>query len=504
MHSRPGRERLRSRAELHCACSRACVPCSQRARRRVAKTRELQEVLVTFPESTMPEEKDIVEDIVDKHLKKDLATEEKQDLMGTLRGKVREKLKNAKTSVSLDEGLSFFILNGEENSHGQTSDQRPVNYYYQRHGSLDESLPNVAEGQDESFMEEVVYPDLMEVKAAEYDEDQEQTKNQANLFVPSSSPGIIIMFSDKAVKSDLESSIRKKVENRRDVYELDLNIVGLQFSHHPLFNREQVLCARLLQLYECFQNRQQHNLPQLLYEKLKALTDATKLANEQSEINQLTEKSLQDYYWQIRIKTNKYDEQNQELSEISESENKTEGNGYKNGEKRELCNIHVAYKFTVYFLSVSVLRNLDARTVPVNPWRINTEKLFEWATEVRIDPNNPEYSDLVEFIMSMKRKDKGIPEYFRLEQLQDEFNFISEEEMKRSKRFQLLQLRNAGQLDAFLLQQIPLYDQEIPDLVFQMRRLIKKKLVKVNRFNLSDIVADYEEIISARYILELF
>ncbi|VTJ89173.1 Hypothetical predicted protein, partial [Marmota monax] len=67
----------------------------------------------------------------------------------------------------------------------------------------------------------------------------------------------------------------------------------------------------------------------------------------------------------------------------------------------------------------------------------------------------------------MRYKGQDISNYFRLEQLQDEFNFVSEEEMKKSKRFQLLQLRNAGQLDVFILQQIPLYDSEIPDLVFQ-------------------------------------
>lgn len=36
-----------------------------------------------------------------------------------------------------------------------------------------------------------------------------------------------------------------------------------------------------------------------------------------------------------------------------------------------------------------------------------------------------------------------------------------------------------------------------------MRKLIMKRLVKVSKFNLSDIVADYEEIVSARYILKL-
>lgn len=71
------------------------------------------------------------------------------------------------------------------------------------------------------------------------------------------------------MKSDLESSIRTRMEGQGKMYQLDLNIVGLQFSHHPVFNQEQVLCARLLQLYECFQDRQQQNLSQLLLEKVR-------------------------------------------------------------------------------------------------------------------------------------------------------------------------------------------------------------------------------------------
>lgn len=51
------------------------------------------------------------------------------------------------------------------------------------------------------------------------------------------------------------------------------------------------------------------------------------------------------------------------------------------------------------FLYVSVFRNVDARGIPGIPWLINEQKLFEWANEARIDPNNPEYSDLVEFVM---------------------------------------------------------------------------------------------------------
>ncbi|KAI5932722.1 Protein CC2D2B [Manis javanica] len=724
----------------------------------------------------MSEETDniAVEENVDKHLQKDV--EENQNILETLRGKVREKLKNpkinqgekssthlltddkiyqwSKTKVSLDEGLSFFILNGEEGSAlGKSSVQRSVNDGYPKHISPGDNLQNFAEGQDEYCMEEVTFPDLLEVKAAEYKDDQEYIKKQqANIFVPSSSPVInqcklpkhkIPRFLEdegfyvqrkpeiykktcnkmehrlvnleegkcwfeesgeimslpspirqswnfrlniikeslnpalktiyrKAVKSDPESSIKKKIEGQREMYQLDLNIVGLQFSHHPLFNQEQVLCARLLQLYECFQDRQQQNLSQLLYEKLKSLSDTTKLQSENLEISQLTTKSLQDYSWQIRIKMNKYDEQKQEkLSKMPEK--KTE-EAFKNGEKQEsllyltsepeetdterikpitwipqlsftakltdLSKCSLGYredgqghtglrmirvkKQKVYEISKrtsllaklyiplpntelksktvleyvefssnevatpayggvgsnvpfllegngaeevclltsgklsyalswaldengtpltpmsqplrsacsSVFRNVDARGIPGIPWLINEQKLFEWANEARIDPNNPEYSDLVEFVMHMKHKGQDIPKYFRLEQLQDEFNFVSEEEMKKSKRFQLLQLRNAGHLDVFLLQQMPLYDREIPGFIFQeyegqiekgipisdvnsitaervnsanflkkMRRLIMKRTVKVRKFNLSDIVADYEEIVSASQLM---
>lgn len=77
----------------------------------------------------------------------------------------------------------------------------------------------------------------------------------------------------------------------------------------------------------------------------------------------------------------------------------------------------------------------------------------------------------------LRHRGQEIPKYFRLEQLQDEFNFVSEEEMRRSKRFQMLQLRNAGQLDLFLLQQMPLYDKEIPDIVFQVLARIQTQLI---------------------------
>uniref|UniRef100_A0A8I3PRD2 DUF5523 domain-containing protein n=1 Tax=Canis lupus familiaris TaxID=9615 RepID=A0A8I3PRD2_CANLF len=145
----------------------------------------------------------------------DLDAEENQNVIETLRGKVREKLKNAKinqgeksstqlliddnvyhwpkvnnfTEVSLDEGLLFFMSSGEEGSTlDWYSEQRSINDSYSKHFSLGDHLQTFAEGQDEDFMEEVIFPDLFEVKA-EYEDDQEKIKKQqAYIFVPSSAP----------------------------------------------------------------------------------------------------------------------------------------------------------------------------------------------------------------------------------------------------------------------------------------------------------------------------
>uniref|UniRef100_A0A8C6GJB2 Coiled-coil and C2 domain containing 2B n=1 Tax=Mus spicilegus TaxID=10103 RepID=A0A8C6GJB2_MUSSI len=610
------------------------------------------------------------EEMADRHLSK----EENRNITETLRGKVREKLKNAKisqgekssaepltdtktyrwskTEVLLDEGLSFFILSGEEDSAvSQSSQQKTVSESYSKHSASGGGFQNTAEGPDEDFMEEVILTDLFEVKAADYEDDQEQIKKQeANIFVPSSSPvasqqklpkgmlpriledeGLYVQkkpetykkicnkmenrllslqegkcwFEEsgeimslpspirpswnyrlcmskealnpalktihrKAVKSDVGCCFRDRMDGQREMYQLDLNIVGLQFSHHPLFNQEHVLCARLLQLCESFQDRQKQSFSQLLYEKLRALKDATKLISKNPELSQFTTKSLQDYYRQIsdtkqlyeaerekdhsllhsvlqtwkqikslrqkqgftstpvkvqfhRVKTNTWDEQNQ----VGVSEGPGDGSGetpFQNEDTEETLS-HPAsdpegtevekakpitlvpqLSFTAELTNLSkcsfVLRNVDARGVPGLPWIVNSQKLCEWADDARIDPHNPDYSDITEHIMCLRHKGQEIPKYFRLEQLQDEFNFVSEEEMKRSKRFQLLQLRNAGQLDLFLLQPMPLYDNEIPDIVFQVRRLIMKRIVKVSKFNLSDIVADYEEIVSTSQLTD--
>ncbi|XP_019357667.1 PREDICTED: coiled-coil and C2 domain-containing protein 2A-like [Gavialis gangeticus] len=117
--------------------------------------------------------------------------------------------------------------------------------------------------------------------------------------------------------------------------------------------------------------------------------------------------------------------------------------------------------------SYRVPRNTDEEIATGILWFTDTQKFTEWAKKVKTDPNDPEYSNLMDFILYTRSKEETLPKYFRLEQLQKEFNFVTEEEIKNCKRFQLLQLRNSGQLDSCYCWQIPMFDREIPDIVFQ-------------------------------------
>ncbi|KAL7990491.1 hypothetical protein Chor_013921 [Crotalus horridus] len=161
-------------------------------------------------------------------------------------------------------------------------------------------------------------------------------------------------------------------------------------------------------------------------------------------------------------------------------------------------------------------------------WHSDIQKLVDWAKDINIDPNDPYYSDLFELIMYAQSQEKSDSKHFRLEQLQEEFNFVTAEEIQNCKRFRLLQFRNLGQLGFYCFQQIPLFDKEIPDTIFQehggqlekdtfmtdmdpisaqrsssanfvrmMRNQVAKQILTIkHKFNLSDLVSDYEEIIS--------
>eukprot|EP00071_Canis_lupus_P034151 XP_022267708.1 protein CC2D2B isoform X16 [Canis lupus familiaris] len=352
----------------------------------------------------------------------------------------------------------------------------------------------------------------------------------------------------QAVKPDLESSIRNKMEGQREMYQLDLNIVGLQFSHHPLFNQEQVLCARLLQLYECFQDRQQQNLPQLLYEKLKALTDATKLANENPEIRQLTKKSLQDYYWQIsdtkqlydlergkdfsllhsilrtwkqikflrqqqgftstpvklqfqRIKMNKCDEQNQEeLLGMSETKKETEGKVLENGEKQE------SFSYLASELEETDIERI--KPITLMPQLSFTAELTNLSKCSLHEQKRRAKIQKLKYFIKILYNDKQVS-CSSVSPLQFDFKVMFQQIFNIQlicwpETICLEEYESQIEKDISISDVNSITTQRINSANFlkKMRRLIMKRIVKVSKFNLSDVVADYEEIVSASQLTD--
>ncbi|XP_056411152.1 coiled-coil and C2 domain-containing protein 2A [Hyla sarda] len=94
------------------------------------------------------------------------------------------------------------------------------------------------------------------------------------------------------------------------------------------------------------------------------------------------------------------------------------------------------------------------------------KKLAKWARESKLDPNDPNNAALMQLIMIANSGDTYVPEFFRLEQLQKEFDFVSDEELSRSKRFHLLQLRNQEVAEFRNYKLVPIKEREIPDKIF--------------------------------------
>ncbi|XP_058526273.1 coiled-coil and C2 domain-containing protein 2A isoform X1 [Ochotona princeps] len=115
----------------------------------------------------------------------------------------------------------------------------------------------------------------------------------------------------------------------------------------------------------------------------------------------------------------------------------------------------------------SALKRVDAISSIGTSGLTDMKKLAEWATESKLDPNDPNNAPLMQLISVATSGESYVPNFFRLEQLQQEFNFVSDEELNRSKRFRLLQLRNQEVPEFRNYKQVPIYDREIMEKVFQ-------------------------------------
>ncbi|KFP75461.1 Coiled-coil and C2 domain-containing protein 2A, partial [Acanthisitta chloris] len=115
----------------------------------------------------------------------------------------------------------------------------------------------------------------------------------------------------------------------------------------------------------------------------------------------------------------------------------------------------------------SALKSIDAIASIGTSGLTDMKKLAKWAAEAKLDPNDPNNAALMQLIMVATNGEAHVPEFFRLEQLQQEFNFVTDEELNKSKRFRLLQLRN-GEVSEFRnYKQVPLHEREISEKIFQ-------------------------------------
>uniref|UniRef100_A0A3B3VB92 Coiled-coil and C2 domain containing 2A n=1 Tax=Poecilia latipinna TaxID=48699 RepID=A0A3B3VB92_9TELE len=113
------------------------------------------------------------------------------------------------------------------------------------------------------------------------------------------------------------------------------------------------------------------------------------------------------------------------------------------------------------------LGHLDAISYIGASGLYDMKKIGEWAVQSRLDPNDPKNTSIMHLLKVASSGEVTDPDYFRLEHLQEEFNFVSDEEMERSKRFRLLRLRNQEAPEFRNYKFVPLLEREVSDKVFQ-------------------------------------
>ncbi|XP_059779298.1 coiled-coil and C2 domain-containing protein 2A isoform X2 [Balaenoptera ricei] len=147
----------------------------------------------------------------------------------------------------------------------------------------------------------------------------------------------------------------------------------------------------------------------------------------------------------------------------------------------------------------SALKRADAISSIGTSGLTDMKKLAKWAAESKLDPNDPSNAPLMQLISVATSGESYIPDFFRLEQLQQEFNFVSDEELNRSKRFRLLGLRSQEVPEFRNYKQIPMYDREIMEKVFQD---YEKRLRDRNVIETKDHIDTHRAIV-AKYLQQV-
>ncbi|XP_026884699.2 coiled-coil and C2 domain-containing protein 2A isoform X1 [Electrophorus electricus] len=124
------------------------------------------------------------------------------------------------------------------------------------------------------------------------------------------------------------------------------------------------------------------------------------------------------------------------------------------------------------------------------------KKLRKWAADSRLDPNDPNNASIMQLLSMSGGGEVAVPDYFRLEQLQEEFNFPSDGELDRSRRFRLLRLRSQEVAEFRNLKAIPALEREISEKVFEDYEC---RLKEVERVDAKDHIDGHRALV-AKYL----
>eukprot|EP00057_Strongylocentrotus_purpuratus_P020191 XP_011674665.1 PREDICTED: coiled-coil and C2 domain-containing protein 2A [Strongylocentrotus purpuratus] len=129
--------------------------------------------------------------------------------------------------------------------------------------------------------------------------------------------------------------------------------------------------------------------------------------------------------------------------------------------------------------ALSSMKGVDALAAIGATGIIDDKKLAKWLMEARLDPNDPANSFLLQMIKV--RRECGTfgtietKDYFRLEQLQQEFDFVTDEELETNRRFKLLQLREKEVEEFRNYKMVPAIEKEIAETFFEEYEMKLKK-----------------------------
>ncbi|KAH9523492.1 Coiled-coil and C2 domain-containing protein 2A [Bulinus truncatus] len=135
-----------------------------------------------------------------------------------------------------------------------------------------------------------------------------------------------------------------------------------------------------------------------------------------------------------------------------------------------------AEKFGAGFQSAIQMKRLDPFAAIGASGVADLEKLLQWFKESRLDPNDPNNKDIVYMLSGGDQTLLQPREYFRLEPLQQEFNFASFEELENNLRFKMIALRDEEHPMFKGYQMIPINEKELPkDIIKEYEKKVREE-----------------------------